>query len=415
MAVLSLAVSGEAPVRERTGLSSRLTETLNAFRDRHGFPGATAAIALADGRIATAFTGLADIEAETRMTSGTRMLAASIGKTFVAATVLALESDGLLSQTDLLAAHLHDKPWLADLPNAETITLGHLLRHQSGLRDHTHLPAFQAAAAARFASDRPAFTPAELLGFVSGQDALFQAGGAWAYSDTGYILLGLVIEKVAGRTYYEVVQERFLEPLGLAGTIPSDRPDIPGLAVGYTIKDNPFGLPERTADADGTLLWDPAVEWTGGGLASTSRDLACWGHALFGGGAMIAPYLDRLLDGVAMAPDRPGIRYGTGVSIRTETPRGPVYGHAGWVPAYVSSLRHYADHAVTVAFQINTDAGTVDDSSDLVPSLEAALVDLVLSAAVLNRPALPIGPRVQEIPRQCAAPAARQKSVARRR
>jgi len=69
-----------------------------------------------------------------------------------------------------------------------------------------------------------------------------------------------------------------------------------------------------------------------------------------------------------------------GVAIYADTPRGPVYGHGGWIPAYVSSLRHYADHGVTVAFQINTDAGLVDDSSDLVAALEAALADLAIGA-----------------------------------
>ena len=58
-----------------------------------------------------------------------------------------------------------------------------------------------------------------------------------------------------------------------------------------------------------------------------------WGHALFGGTALDAPYLDRLLDGVRVAPDAPGILYGAGVAIYADTPRGPVYGHGGWIPA----------------------------------------------------------------------------------
>lgn len=111
-------------------------------------------------------------------------------------------------------------------------------------------------------------------------------------------------------------------------------------------------------DDAGRLLWDPAAEWTGGGLASTSRDLAAWGHALFTGEAMRSSYLDRLLDGVAVSPDAPGVLYGAGVAIHADTPRGPVYGHGGRIPGYVSSLRHYADHDVTVAFQINTTART---------------------------------------------------------
>lgn len=361
-------------------LSARLADTLETFRQRYDFPGATAAISLPDGRVVTAVTGLADVQAGREMTPGTRMLAASIGKTFVGAAVLSLENDGLLSREDLLADYLGDRPWFTDLPNAETITLEHLLRHRSGLPDHPHLPEFQEAAGARIAAGEPAFTPEELLSFVLGREPLFEAGTAWSYSDTGYILLGLVIEEVTGQPCYSVLQERFLHPLGLTGTIPSDRQDLPDLAVGYTIPDNPFGLPIRTADADGRLVWDPAVEWTGGGLASTSHDLARWGHLLFSGDAMATPYLDRLLDGEPVAPDAPDILYGAGVAIHAETPNGPVYGHGGWIPAYVSSLRHYADYGVTVAFQINSDAGVVDDSSDLVPRMEAALAGLAIDA-----------------------------------
>jgi D-alanyl-D-alanine carboxypeptidase len=107
---------------------------------------------------------------------------------------------------------------------------------------------------------------------------------------------------------------------------------------------------------------------------------------LFSGDALAQPYLDRLLDGVPVDPDEPGILYGAGVAIykdtkdMKDTPRGTVWGHGGWIPGYVSSLRHYADHDVTVAFQINTDVGIMDDTSDLVPSLEATLADLATGA-----------------------------------
>ncbi len=378
--VLLLLMTGPALAENKSGLTDRLHDTLDAFRDRYGFPGATAAIVLPDGTVATAATGLANVEAGRVMSPGTRMLAASIGKTFVAATVLSLESGGVLAQDDLLADHLGDRAWFADLPNARSIRIGHLLHHQSGLPDHPHLAAFQDAAAARIASGGRAFTPEELLGFVTGREALFEAGTGWAYSDTGYILLGLVIEEVTGQRYYDVVADRFLAPLNLSDTIPSDRPDLPGLAVGYTIPGNPFGLPVRTADADDVLVWDPGVEWTGGGFASTSADLARWGHALCGGEAMETPYLDRLLDGVPVASDAPGILYGAGVAIYAESPFGRVYGHGGWIPAHVSSLRYYADHGATVAFQINSDAGVVDDSTDHVAELEAALARLAIGA-----------------------------------
>jgi D-alanyl-D-alanine carboxypeptidase len=365
--------------QDNVRLPDGLQEVLDTFRDRYDFPGATAAVALPDGTVIVAATGLADVEAGTPMTPDSRMLAASIGKTFVAATVLGLESEGRLSRADLLADHLGDRAWLDRLPNAETITIGHLLHHSAGLPDHVYLPEFQGAWA-QLTRGEAAIDPEGLIGFVTGKEPLFAAGSAWAYSDTGYLLLGLVIEEVTGVPWSDAVRARFLGPLKLSGTISSDRRSLPGLAIGYVAPDNPFGLPERTADAEGRLLWNPAVEGAGGGFASTSQDLALWGHLLFGGEAMAGSYLDRLLEGVRVDPDAPGVLYGAGVAIYADTPRGPVFGHGGWVPAYVSSLRHYADHGVTVAFQINTDAGVMDDSSDLVPALEAALADLAIKA-----------------------------------
>jgi len=364
--------------QDAPALSTQMQATLDNFLERYAFPGATAAIILPDGTLVTSATGLADVENARAMTPQTPMLAASIGKTFVAATVLALESEGSLSRTDLLSAHLGDRTWFDALPNADSITIGQLLHHTSGLPDHVHMSAFQQDWS-RLTTEEGDFDPEHLVAFVAGEAPLFEAGTGWAYSDTGYVLLGLAIEEVTGQPWQSAVFTRFLEPLGLTGTFPSDRPDLPGLAIGYVARDNPFGMPERTAYAEGRLLWNPAVESAGGGFASTSADLARWGHLLFGGTAMDAPYLDRLLDGVPVDPDAQGILYGAGVAIYADTPNGTVYGHGGWIPAYVSSLRHYADHGVTVAFQINTDAGGVDDSTDLVPTLEAALADLAIA------------------------------------
>lgn len=375
---LSLALAGPA----RADLpQDRLRGLLDSFQEDYGFPGVTAAIALPDGSVVTAATGVADAEADTPMTSDSRMLAASIGKSFVAMTALSLESDGVLSRSDLVSRHLGDREWFTRLPNHATLTVSDLLRHTSGLPDHVHLQSFQSEMAMRMAEGSAAFTPEEAIAFVLDAEPLFPAGEAWAYSDTGYLLLGLVIEQASGAASHDLVRERFLTPLGLTATTPSEAPTLPGLAAGYVGEDNRFGLPPRTMDDAGRLLWDPAMEWAGGGLVSASCDLAVWGQAFFGGTAMEAPYLDLLLDGVPVSPDAPGILYGAGVAIYADTPRGPVYGHGGWIPGYVSSLRHYADHGVTVAFQIDTDVGIADDSTDLVPALEAALADLAIGRA----------------------------------
>lgn len=359
-------------------LPEQVQNLLSIFHETYVFPGATVAYVLPDGSVGDAAVGLADAEAGKAMTPNIRMLAASVGKTFVGALVLSLESEGVLNRSDLVSEYLGDEDWFDALPNASTITVGHLLTHSAGLPDHVHLEGVAQRMLAAGASGD--VQPEDAIAFILGRKPLFDAGRGWSYTDTGYLLLGLVIEAASGADFFDLASEHFLVPIGLEATTPSVAPMLANLAVGYTIKDNPFGLPTRTNDEDGALLWNPAIEWTGGGFVSTSHDLAVWGHALFTGEALNAPYLDRLLDAVPVHPDAPDILYGSGVGIYADTPFGPVYGHGGWVPGYVTSLRHYADHDITIAFQINTDVGIFDDSTDLVPALEAALADLLIGA-----------------------------------
>lgn len=253
----SLALAGPAPAEST---QDQLQSLLDNFQEEYGFPGVTAAIALTDGSIVIAAAGVADADAGTPMTPDSRMLAASIGKSFVAMTALSLESGGTLFRSDLVSRHLGGRDWFTRLPNHGTMTVGDLLRHTSGLPDHVHVEGFQSEMASRMASGSAGFTPEEAIAFVLDSDPLFPAGEGWAYSDTGYLLLGLVIEQAGGAAYYDLVAERFLTPLGLTATTPSDTPILPGLAAGYVGEDNPFGLPQRTMDDAGRLLWDPAME-----------------------------------------------------------------------------------------------------------------------------------------------------------
>lgn len=367
------------PSVAQAGLAAQFQATLDALRAEHGFPGATAAYVLPDGSAGVAATGFADLEGQTAMTVRSRMLAASIGKTFVGATMLALAREGRLDLDSPLSLHLSGRPWFGRLPNHASITLRQLLNHTSGLSDHVHAPAFAVEAKRTWRDHDNPFPPEKLIAYVLDQPALFEAGHGWMYSDTGYILLGLVIEAVTGRRYEDEVQARFLAPLALTLTTPADRRDLSGLVAGYTSENNPYGLPAKTTTQPGLLAWHPGMEWTGGGLASNALDLACWGAALFGGRAMPGAYLEQLLQAVPVGTDAPGVFYGSGVAIDRNGPHGDMLGHGGWIPGYVSSLRHAARHGVTVAFQVNTDIGMLNGDSPVVRRIEQRLLETVLS------------------------------------
>lgn len=365
----------------KSELAEDFQSALNAFQKKYGFPGATAAYVLRDGTTGVAATGVSDIETGTPMTVQSRMLSASIGKTFVGATVVALASEGVLDLDIPVSRWLGDRKWFARIPNHKVITLRHLLNHSSGLPDHVHLKTFAIDVSHKWRKKHNPFKPEDLIGFVLDRSPLFEAGKAWSYTDTGYILIGLVIEKTTGRSYYDEIKKRFLIPLGLTLTAPSDRRFLPGLAAGYMAAENAFGFPRKTITADGSLAWHPGFEWTGGGLVSTSRDLARWGAALFAGNGMPGDYLVELLRAIPVSPDTTDAQYGAGVGIYRSGAFGPVYGHGGWIPGYSSSLRYYPDHGVTIAFQINTDIGIADDTTPVVQEMEARLAQIAISAS----------------------------------
>jgi len=361
-------------------LAEEFQSALDAFQKQYGFPGATAAYVLQDGTGGVAATGVADIEAGTPMTVQSRMLSASLGKSFVGATAVALGREGILDLDIPVSRWLGDRQWFTRLPNHDAITLRHLLTHSSGLPDHVHLDSFTNEVSRKWRENDNPFPPESLISFILDLPPLFEAGKGWAYTDTGYILIGLVIEKATGRSYYDEIKEWFLTPLGLTLTAPADRRFLPGLVAGYMAADNAFGFPRKTTTANGAMVWHPGFEWTGGGLVSNSRDLALWGSALFGGNVMSGSYLDELLNSVQISPDTPDIQYGAGVGIYRTGPFGPVYGHGGWIPGYSSSLRYYPDYGITIAFQINTDIGIVDDEKPVMREMEARLADIVMSA-----------------------------------
>ena len=360
-------------------LKARFQSELETLRDQYRFPGATAAYILPDGTVEVVATGLADVELKIPMASQSRMLAASIGKTFVGATVVALAQEGVLSLDDPISKWLGDRPWFSRLPNHDMITLRQLLTHSSGIANHVDVEHFMQAFCENWRATTNPFPPEDLIKFVLDRPPLFKAGEGWYYSDTGYLLVGLIIEAVTEHSYYEEITRRFLVPLRLTLTTPSDRLELPGLAAGYMAPDNDFDLPPKTTLRPGVMAWHPGLEWTGGGLVSNPGDLVVWAKALFEGHAMEGRYLGTLLQSVPISSDNPDTRYGIAVGIHENGPLGSTYGHGGWIPGYCSSLRYYPDCGVAIAFQINTDIGIMDSSTPVIEEMEIRLVKVVMA------------------------------------
>jgi len=349
---------------------SRAEKALSGAKKEFGFPGAVAAIKFGAGEECVFAIG--------------RFLAASIGKTFVAAEVIRLAFAGTLDIDDKVAKWLGGEEGYERIPNADAMTIRHLLSHTAGIPDHVYQEAFARDWSGRTSKDEP-IPPWQLVAYIFDTEPLFRPGEGFGYTDTGYILLGLVIEKASGQAFYDLVQRDFLEPLDLERTAPSSAPRLPGLVQAYIEGDRIEMTQAEAVDEDGYLAYNAASEWTGGGFVSNPRDLARWVRAYFSGQAMPCDYLDLVLEG-APRPDSPeGKRYGLGVS-KYPTEFGVAYGHFGWIPGYVSAAFYVPAGDISYSFSINTDINMMGGPDSNFSKVHDRFVDAVFGAGRRGNP-----------------------------
>ena len=331
-------------------LAKKLQARFKELRQENEFPGVNIGLVLSDGQSLGVSVGYADLEAERPLKPADRMLAGSIGKTFVSAVTLRLVEEGALELDEKIERWLGREPWFSRLPNGRDITLRMLMNHTSGITEHVTKPAFTRRI---LAEPDKIWKPEELVAYSLDLPPLFEAGKGWAYADTNYILVGMVFERATGKTVYGEVTRRLLKPFKLKETSPADSRVLPGLVPGDTRLKSVFGFEGRTLLGDGRFVINPQMEWCGGGFVTTAEDLAKWAKALYAGKVLLPATRDELLQAVP-AKTGPGDQYGLGVMVR-QTPWGVTYGHGGIFPGYLSEMQYFPDRKTAIAIQFNTD------------------------------------------------------------
>lgn len=350
--LLTVVVHAQTGTANKSALETALQLKLDEWHKAGSFPGATLGVALANGRSFGLAVGVSDRQTKIWMKPNDLMLAGSVGKTFAAATALQLIKEGKIGLDDKIEKYLGREPWFARLPNAKEITARHLMNHSSGLVRYEFKEQFTKDLTA---NPDKVWKPTELVAYLLDEKAPFEAGKGWDYSDTNYIVLGMIIEKVTGRKFYDEAYRRLLKPLKLTGTIPQDGPRLPGVVQGYAGPNNPFGGTDEMI-VSGKFAINPQFEWTGGGYASTAQDLARWAKMLYEGKAFSADLLPQVLDGVPAPMLGRETKYGLGVIIR-KTAAGTSYGHSGFFPGYMTDMLYFPEHKVAIAVQVNTSVG----------------------------------------------------------
>ncbi|HKR01133.1 MAG TPA: serine hydrolase [Pyrinomonadaceae bacterium] len=338
----------------------KLQARLDEARLSSKLPGATVGFVLPDGRFGSVSTGVSDLGTGRPLKPSDRLLAGSIGKTFVAAVALLLVEEGKLNLDEKIERLLGNEKWFHHLPNAKEITLRMLLNHSSGIQNHVDSSGFINS---MFKSPGRDIRYEELVAYVLNKKPLFAPGKGHHYSDTNYILAGLLVEKATGKTLYDEITERILKPLKLERTIPANSRTLPEVATGY--------FQNRPMIVGGKFIVNPQWEWAGGGFASTAEDLARWARALYAGDLLQKKSLDEMLNSTTIGE---GEGYGLGVEI-VRSRWGKSYGHDGEFPGYLSDMRYYTTHNLVVAVQVNADeepgvnrfmAGAVDDFAGVI-------------------------------------------------
>lgn len=375
--VLALAALGPAAATagvQAAGTSSAaelgpaLQQIIDNKRKSINIPGVSAAVIFADGSRWSGASGRAALSADAPATPETPFVAGSITKTFVAATILRLAEEGKLSLNDPLAT------WLPGYPNSQNISLRQLMSHTSGVfnhfehRDYNHLVFDQPA---------HAWQPQEILD-TFGRAPYFAPGAGYHYSNTGFVLLGMVIEIVTGTPVGHHLAGTFLGPLGLARTwFQGDGPPPADSAHGYLLKSS--GVFREWSDATGYRPTRSAatVAWSAGGIVATAGDLATWARALYGGSALSAGSLSEMTD----FGRYPQGNYGLGTRRRTMDGH-QMHGHAGSLRGFMAGMWHLPSDNTTVV--VLTNRGRID----ITPIIDA-LLRRVLSDT--TAPSVPLG------------------------
>jgi CubicO group peptidase (beta-lactamase class C family) len=291
--------------------------------------------------------GKASLQTGRAVAPETRFAVGSITKQFVAACILLLAEDGKLSVHDKVAN------FYPQLTRAKDISLYDLMTHASGYPDYAPLDFLDRK------QQKPITADDLIRDFATGK-LDFEPGTRWSYSNTGYILLGRIVEKVSGQPFGVFLERRILKPLGLEQTAFEPKKRGEDFAQGYTS----FALGDPEAAAPEAEVWN----WTAGGLCTTASDLAQWDLALMDGKLLKADSF-RLMTTPRLLKTGKTKDYGCGLRIARlhgET----VLSHSGGVSGFLTYHALFPRTRSAVVILTNTD---YTDSS----SLRDALLSLV--------------------------------------
>ncbi len=310
--------------------ADRVDDYIKGEMAKHRIPGVALTVICNGKAIKTATYGLANVELKVPVKRETAFEIGSITKQFTAAGILLLVQEGKLSVDDKISQHLKETP-----ESWANITVRHLLTHTSGIKNYTGLDGFQLT---------KHLTQAQFIKAIGALPLEFQPGESWKYCNTGFSLLGYIIENVSGKPYWDFMSERIFQPLQMTAT--GDRLPgriIPNRADGY----------EQTNHVLINRDYDLTDVFSAGALVSTVGDLAKWNAALDGESVLNAKSKEQSWTPAKLNAGK-ATKYGFGWFIEAVEAHRNI-GHGGSTSGFSASIQRFPDDKLAVIILTNTD------------------------------------------------------------
>ena len=352
-----LVAASPLPYHLDAAKAKALQAALDAFLKSDQYPGVSAAVLFPDGTMWSGVSGSAVLSPATPVTTDTLFSVGSVSKTFVAALIGRLAQAGKIGLGDALAKYV------PDFSNAANITIRQLLNHTSGIVDMFD-PKDSAIGDldAQIASHPTATWTSDQVLAAVGSSTYFEPGTGYHYSNTNYILLGLVAEKATGQKVADLVRSMFLTPLGLAHTYlqTEEKPAGPE-AHGYcpdagSTCQTSFSAGSAPVDNFAGTMLPYTAEATAVGFAgayvSTASDLAVWANALYGGAVLDQATLASMVDISPSLPYKQLWPYGMGFE-ETTVAGHVAWGHRGLLDGFWTAMEYLRDFHVTIVVEVN--------------------------------------------------------------
>jgi D-alanyl-D-alanine carboxypeptidase len=371
-ALLAGVSASEAATQPRRSRLRRDAEAITAV----GVTGVQARETGPDGRSRVAVSGVADIDTGRPVSPHGFFRIGSTNKTLVATVVLHLAGEGRVSLEDTVEERL-PRVVQGNGHDGSRITVRQLLQHTSGIYEGNY-PIRGLSAAQYYETRYDVYTPEEIVAAAMRHAPEFAPGEGWSYSNTGYVVLGMLIERVTGQAWHKEVHDRILRPLGMRHTIwPGTSPTLPPPhARGY----NRFEPGGELIDTTEVIDADAS-----GGYLSTTADLDRFVRALFDGTLLDAPLLAEMTRTVPIDEELspwPGARYGLGIFSRSLPCGSTVWIPGGDQVGYKTRTGVTEDGRRSVVVSMSTQLG---DSTASVMRQENAAARLIDNALCADR------------------------------